>query len=307
MKHILYLSALLASQVVFAQPEAGFEGLKPVNGTSLYLKQSGTGEPVLFVHGGPGLSHDYFLPHVSALSEKFSLIFYDQRGCGRSAPDLEKEEVSLDHFVNDMAGILDALSLEKVHVVAHSFGGLLAMKFATVYPGKVKSLILCNSVSASKEFDQLGKQKQQSAITPGDNLARSSIFASADFRDGSPQSYEQLFKISFKRAFYDTLLIDSLHLRLNDNFSKSSRLLFGLGADLVSYDYHSALSGLKAPTLVIHGAADLIPVEVSQKLAGTIPGARLTVMEKSGHFPFIEQNEEFIAVVTSFLSKGAGE
>ena len=307
MKHILYLSALLASQVAFAQPEAGFEGPKPVNGTSLYLKQSGTGEPVLFVHGGPGLSHDYFLPHVSALSDKFSLIFYDQRGCGRSAIDLEKDEVSLDHFVNDMAGILEVLSLEKVHVVAHSFGGLLAMKFATVYPDKVKSLVLCNSVSASKEFDQLAKQKQQSAMTPADNLARSAIFASADFKNGSPQSYEQLFKISFRRAFYDTLLIDSLHLRLNDNFGKSSKLLFGLGADLVSYDYHPALSGLNVPTLVIHGAADLIPIEVSQKLAGTVPGAQLIVLEKSGHFPFIEQNEEFMTVIGSFISKNARE
>ena len=298
---------LFAGQTAFAQPEADIEGLKPVNGTSLYLKQSGTGEPVLFVHGGPGLSHDYFLPHLSALADKFSLIFYDQRGCGRSSVDLEKDEITLDHFVSDMAGILDALSLEKVHVVAHSFGGLLAMKFATVYPDKVRSLTLCNSVSASKEFDQLAKQKQQSAMSPGDNLARSAIFASADFKNGSPESYEQLFKISFKRAFYDTLLIDSLHLRLNDNFGKSSKLLFALGADLVSYDYHPALARLDVPTLVIHGAADLIPIEVSQKLAGTIPGARLTVMEKSGHFPFIEQNKEFVAVITSFLNNGAGE
>lgn len=307
MKNLLVVSILLISQVAFSQSENVLEGLKPVNGTSLYVKQMGEGEPLLVIHGGPGLSHDYFLPHMQALAENFTLILFDQRACGRSDTNVDASDITLNHFSRDIAGILDALRIERAHVLGHSFGGLLAMKFATEFPERTKSLILCNSVSGSKEFDELSKQKQQGVMTEDDNNARTKIFASNEFKNGSPASYEELFKVNFKRAFYDTLLIDELKLNLNENFSKTSRLLYGLGADLVAYDFHPALAKLNIPSLVIHGAADLIPIEVSEKLADTLQNGTLVVMEKSGHFPFIEEQKEFNKILTSFIINNENE
>ncbi len=301
MKNLVVVLMLVACQGAFSQSNEVEEGLKSVNGTRLYVKQMGEGEPLLVIHGGPGLSHDYFLPPIEALAKNFRLILFDQRASGRSDINLDAADISLNHFVQDIAGVLDVLKIERAHVLGHSFGGLLAMKFATEYPGRVQSLILCNSVAASKEFDELSRQKQQQVVTEYDNKLRAEIFASDDFKDGSPAAYDKLLKVNFKRAFYDTLLVDKLELRLNENFSKSSKLLFGLSADLVSYDLHPALAGLSIPALIIHGAADLIPVEVSQKLKNTLPNAKLVIMERSGHFPFIEEEKEFSSILTSFI------
>lgn len=292
----------LISLSTFGQPPVVTEGLRQVNGTSIYVKIIGQGEPILFLHGGPGLSHDYFLPHVEKLAESYTLIFFDQRGGGRSATDLTNDQMTMGYFMGDIRGILEQLNLEKVHVVGHSFGGLLAMKFATENPGKVKSLIFCSSVAGSKEFEGLSAKNQAKATTRSDVKARSTIFASEHFKKGDPGAYELLFKIGFKRSFFDTLNIDKLSLRLNDGFSKTSKLLYGLSPEVIAYDYHSALAKLKVPALVIHGEADLIPIEGSQKLASSIAGTQMVVMKKSGHFPFIEEPQEFIKVVNDFLT-----
>ncbi len=292
----------LISPLAFGQTPVVTEGSRKVNGTSIYVKTIGQGEPILFLHGGPGLSHDYFLPHVEKLAETHTLIFFDQRGGGRSGTDLTNEQMTMGYFMGDIRGILDQLGFDKVHVIGHSFGGLLAMKFATENPGKVKSLIFCNSVAASKEFDALSAKNQENATTPGDVKARSAIFSSEHFKKGDPGAYELLFKIGFKRSFFDTLNIDKLSLGLNNGFSKTSKLLYGLSPDVVAYDYHTALSKLKVPALVIHGEADLVPIEGSQKLASCIAGTQMVVMKQSGHFPFIEEPEEFMRVIAEFVT-----
>jgi len=293
---------IVVSLSVFGQSPLVTEGVRQVNGTSIFVKTMGQGEPILFLHGGPGLSHDYFLPHMEKLAETYTLIFFDQRGGGRSGTSLTNEQMTMGYFMGDIRGILEQLDLESVHVVGHSFGGLLAMKFATENPGKVKSLIFCNSVAASKEFDALSAQNQGKATTPGDEKARSAIFASEHFKKGDPAAYELLFKIGFKRSFFDTLNIDKLSLELNDSFSKTSKLLYGLSPDVVAYDYHGALSKLKVPALVIHGEADLVPFEGSQKLASSIEGTQMALMKQSGHFPFIEEPEEFMRVINEFIT-----
>lgn len=305
MRLFLLTVFLFACYSASSQHADNTEGIKHINGTGIYVKTLGQGEPVLFIHGGPGLSHDYFLPHVEALSKNLQIIFYDQRGCGRSSVDLDPKDMTLAHFTDDIRLLLDDLGIGQVHLLAHSFGGLLAMDFATRFPGRVRSLILCNSVAASKEFDQLSAERQQQAMTESDHAARAAIFASEGIKGGDPKAYEQLFKIGFKRSFFDTLLIDKLEMNLNANFAKTSKLLYGLSPDLVTYDYHPKLSQLQVPALVIHGAADLVPEEAGKKIASVLPKSRYQVFENSGHFPFIEQKDEFIKVVTEFVGQAS--
>ncbi len=301
MRTLLILLVALFSFSAYSQVSESTDGLKVINGTSIFVKTLGTGEPVLFIHGGPGLSHDYFLPHVAALSDQLKLILYDQRGCGRSDVNLSTDDMTMAQFLGDINALLTEQGIGKVHLFGHSFGGLIAMQFAIAYPDKIKSLILCNSVAASKEFDALSAKKQREAMTDQDNQARSAIFASDHFKNGKPEAYELLFKIGFKRSFYDTLAVDKLELHLMSNFSKTSKLLYGLSPDLVAYDLHPALAKLSIPSLVIHGSADLIPDEVGKKLAATLPNAQYVVFEKSGHFPFIEEPDAFTETITSFV------
>ena len=73
----------LAFSATYAQSPT--EGLREINGTKLFVREIGKGEPLIIIHGGPGLNHSYFLPHLDALSKSFKLIYYDQRACGQSA------------------------------------------------------------------------------------------------------------------------------------------------------------------------------------------------------------------------------
>lgn len=302
MRHIVTICLFAFAHLSVAQSTESFEGPKSVNGTSIFVKTMGAGEPILFLHGGPGLSHDYFLPHVAPLADKHRLIFYDQRGSGRSAVNLTADDMSMAHFVEDINFLMAELQIEKVHLLGHSFGGLIAMQFAIKYPEKVKSLILCNSVAASKEFDELSARNQQEAMTPQDDAARKAIFASEHFKNGAPEAYELLFKVGFKRSFSDTLKVDQLGLNLNSNFAASSKLLYGLSGDLMAYDLHANLASLQMPALVIHGSADLLPAEAGKKLAATLPGSQYVAFEQSGHFPFIEQPVEFSKVIADFVN-----
>ena len=101
--HLIFFSLILFASC--SEPKPKFEsldGLQDVNGTSIYLQTFGRGEPLLVIHGGPGLSHDYMESHLMDLAKNHMLIFYDQRGCGESSKDLDSTNVSLNHFITDI-------------------------------------------------------------------------------------------------------------------------------------------------------------------------------------------------------------
>src|SRR6266850_676176 len=77
------------------------DGLKKINGTSLYLKIVGRGEPIVIVHGGPGMNHSYFIPHLDKLARKYKIVFYDQRASGKSSIP-SADSISLKFFVDDI-------------------------------------------------------------------------------------------------------------------------------------------------------------------------------------------------------------
>ncbi|MCH2449662.1 MAG: alpha/beta fold hydrolase [Gracilimonas sp.] len=97
--------------------EENFEKLIPVNKTELFVKVVGEGEPMVVLHGGPGLSHDYFLPHLYPLAEEIKLVLFDQRGMGRSSVDLDSVSFSLDLLVEDIEALRKELDLGKIHLL----------------------------------------------------------------------------------------------------------------------------------------------------------------------------------------------
>jgi proline iminopeptidase len=114
------------------------------DGVKLFVKVSGTGNPVLFIHGGPGSNSLYFEKEGGAIFEKTSrMIYLDQRGCGRSdaPPD---QNYSLARVVQDFDEVRKALGIEKWTVMAHSFGGILATEYATQHPENIKSMVYLN-------------------------------------------------------------------------------------------------------------------------------------------------------------------
>ncbi len=301
---------LLVAVVSFLLPLAAFckqpatqtsEGYISVHGASLYYKILGSGEPVLVIHGGPGLNHDYMYPYLGSMAGNYKLIFYDQRACGRSKNDSNAAPLTLDTLVNDIELIRKHFNISRLNIMAHSFGGILAMKYAIKYPGNMKSLVLVSSIGASSATNNEANKVTASRLTKEDNEQRKAIIASGDFKAHDPKAFERLMMIGFKHSLYDPQKIGALHLNLPADFYENSMKLQNLAGDLTEYDFYNELKAIACPVLLIYGESDPLTDHVAGPLEKSIPNARLVTIARCGHFPFIEAKERFTAIATDFL------
>ena len=127
------------------------EGYVPVEGARLYFRDIGQGPAIIVLHGGPGFDHNYLLPDMDRLIDAFRLIYYDQRGCGRSGEHVQPEDVSLHSEMDDLEGVRAYFQQDSVALLGHSWGGLLAMEYALRHPQRVSHLILLNTAPASHD------------------------------------------------------------------------------------------------------------------------------------------------------------
>lgn len=296
---MIVLISLLTLNVSNAQ----FKGtLLSVNGTKLYIKELGNGSPIIVVHGGPGLNHSYFLPHLNSLAKNHRVIFYDQRACGNSSGDLDSTQMNLDLFVEDIEAIRESLNLAKISILTHSWGGLVGMKYAAKYSSNISFLILSNTVSPKfGEFENETNQRLKVRISKEDSLQRSNIIQSAEFKSGNLQSYTNLFKLSFKPSFYYSSSLSKMKLILPPDFLSKRKVLFYMSKELSGYDFYPDLKNITCKTLIIHGAYDGMPLELSQKIQRSIANSKLVVIKKAGHFPFIDRPQKYADLLTKFI------
>ena len=121
----------------------------PVGHASLYTREIGTGEPLIVLHGGPDFDHRYLLPDLDRLSDRYRLIYYDQRGRGLSADGVNPEDVTMGSEVEDLDAVRQHFQLESATLVGHSWGTVLALEYAIRHPERVSRLILMNPAPAS--------------------------------------------------------------------------------------------------------------------------------------------------------------
>lgn len=285
-----------------AEPEiSSVEGYEEINGTEIFYQRMGNGEPIVMVHGGPVLDHGYLVPYFKSLANDYELIYFDQRLSGRSSAQVDSLEVRLDNFVDDIEELRQNFNLEKIHLAGHSWGGLLAMNYAIKYPDKLRSLILLNSMPGSSELWRKEEQLLAQRASKEDSLKRQEILNSDLYENNPSEAIEQLLVLSFRNQFYDSTFADSLDFYIPDDYMERSELFGNVMVDIADYDLHENLSSLEVPTLLIYGDAEPAIDLSGKKLDTTIPNSEFITIEKSGHFPFIEQTEEFIAELRNFL------
>lgn len=300
MLYCFTLLLLLNVKVTSAQ-DVVFEGLKSINGTELYCKVIGKGEPLVVLHGGPGLSHDYFLPHLLPLAKQYQLILFDQRAQGRSSQTLDSTQVSIQAMVDDIEGIRKAFNLGKIHLMAHSFGGSIAIRYAAQHPESMQSLILVDVVPLNPQaFEEKMQNTPPKPMHPQDSIEQAQLFASEAFQNREPAAMEKLMKLNFKRTAYDRTNMDKLQLNIQ---AGSGAMLRYLSPDEVMTDLTDTAKQITCPTLVIHGAADIIPLESELQIQKTVAHGSLEQFMKSGHFPFVEETEHFNKTIRAWMRR----
>jgi proline iminopeptidase len=296
MKKLLPLLLLLSCTV----PKAEEEGLLAVNGTSLYYHAIGKGEPVIIIHGGPVLDQSYMIDHFKELAKNHRLIFYDQRACGKSTAEVDTSSMTMKNLIDDIDQLRQKLGFEQVHIFGHSWGGMLAAKYAVEYPLKVKSLVLCDAMPPSfrlwKEEEQILSQRTSAY----DSLLEEQIKSQEGFKKEEVRYVDSLMKISFKSQFADTTRLALLKIKLPRDFFKRSRIFEHISPELFAFDLTTQLEKIIAPTLIIYGDQEPANEISGPVYKSGIANAKVVVIPNSGHFPFIEQPLRFNLAIEAF-------
>ena len=131
------------------------EGYVDAHGLMIYYKTFGRGKPLMLLHGGPGASHDYFLPYLTPLARHYQLIFIDERGSGRSQTLDDVSGYTVENMVEDIEAVRQALGLGKISLLGHSYGGVVAQAYALKYQKNLSHLILASTFSSTKAINEV--------------------------------------------------------------------------------------------------------------------------------------------------------
>jgi proline iminopeptidase len=260
------------------------------------------------VHGGPDFDHAYLLPELDRLAGAFRLVYYDQRGRGRSADGVRPEDVSLRSDVDDLDRVRRHVGLESIAVLGHSWGGVLAMAYAIRHPDRVSHLILLDTAPASAGDWQFLREEFGRTRPAVDAAEMQAIAATDALQRGDLDADAAYYRAHFRMTLRQPELLEALVARLRTHSTADGVLLaraieqrlYDETSHSRQWDLFPALRELAVPTLLLHGEHDFIPVELAARIADAVPGARLSVLPGCGHFTFLEAPERVFEEVSRF-------
>ena len=271
-----------------------------IRDVSLFVKVMGHGYPLVLMHGGPGADL-YTLMSFRPLADRFTLVFYDHRGNGRST-GAPVESMNFENLTADADALRQALGFEKWAVLGHSFGGNVALEYALRYPQRLSHLLLVNSGGdyywpAEKSPEVLARRGFSPEIA---NIARRHF-------NGQFEPNEMLSNLMKLGKAYNphTSLWQLPHMLFWGMRTKlrPEALIYSANHFLKDWTVMDRLGEITVPTLVMAGAEDFVyPAEHQKELAAGIPNARLVLIERAGHNPHDEQTTEVIQAVRDFMA-----
>ena len=264
-----------------------------VNGANLFYETIGSGPPILVMHGGLGLSHDYLRPYFDQLADTHTVVYYDHLGNGRSDRPDDYADMTFDRLSSDAAALMTSLGHETFTLIGHSYGGFIAQDFAVSYPDRLDGLVLIDTVPA---FDYQptvsGSNEQMQAFG---KLFTQPMADDADWQ----ATWKPVVQMYFHQ--WDPEIGADLDART----VYEHRAWNAAGALLGDFNTLEDLPRIETRTLVIAGRHDGItpPEPGAERIAGHLPNAELTIFGKSGHYPFIEEEEAFFETLDGWLSR----
>jgi proline iminopeptidase len=285
------------------------DGYVDTGGAIVYYATLGTGPPVVLLHGGPGTTHEYFLPYLLPLARHHQLVLIDERGSGRSQQLEDHAQYNLAMMANDIEAVRVALDLGKIDLLGHSFGGILAQAVAIQHPASIRRLILAATGSSAKRINADFKRIKDSA----DEKIRAQIEALeargiigadgaqlAEYRALADQA-EAPYSYFIRPPAWDSARTPMGWDVLNQIWGAKSD--FHIDGDLAGFDFTEALRKLTIPTLVIYGDHDMVTDATAQESHAALVGSALVKIPRSAHMMMVDQNAAFIDAVTRFLEQ----
>ena len=261
----------------------------------------------LVLHGGPGAHHDYLLPQlleIGNLGGGRDLLFYDQRGGGRSRTDA-RDPITWETQVADVGAVMREFALDDVVVAGYSWGGLLAILYAAAAARdaglpQVKALLLIDPAPINRHYRAQFENEFARRQNAADVTRMRQELAASTLRERDPEAYRQRnFELSVAGYFADpTAARDLTPFRVNARVQQS--IWDSLGDFNLATD--GTLAAITTRTLIVHGRQDPIPLASSEEAAHVMGSrATLSVIENCGHVPYFEQPDTLFATIDGFL------
>jgi len=317
-----FFLAMAISSACFAQSAQSSlypiqEGFVDSRGALIYYEVMGRGAPLVIVHGGPGASHDYFLPYLLPLMRSNKLVFIDERGGGKSSKCIDPKQYTIANMVEDIEAVRVTLGLGKISLLGHSFGGELVKAYALKYQKNLSHLILGSTFASTRELnDALAGMKAN--MDPKDRERVNALEAAGLFGKGEIWEHgrypEEYAKLAWGKGYFPYVYFNQPDPNYDPVSSNTStawdvyREMWGsdgefiVDGNLKEVEYVDRLSEIKVPTLIIVGEHDESDPKMSKEMHEKIAGSQLIILPKSGHMTFVDQPELFLTAVRDFVA-----
>jgi proline iminopeptidase len=269
------------------------------DGCRLWTTRTGTGDPLVLCHGGPGF-WDTFEDLAGLLADAATVHRWDQRGCGRSE---RRGPYTVARSLADLDAVLDHHELARASLLGHSWGAELALRYTLAHPDRVTRLVYVSGIGVDPEETWHDDYERNLRDRLGGHLDR---FQELEGRARRTEAEEREFDLLWLSAdFVDRDRSLELAERLTTPFLGMNReCARALNADRrrSSGGLLGACANLAVPVLLVDGAHDVRPRWAVDSLERALPAVRRVVLEGAGHLPWVDEPAAFRAAVTGFLT-----
>ena len=287
--------------MVLGNTFAQIEGYASNNDLSkTYYKILGKGEPLLIINGGPGMNSNGFEGMAKILAETQQTIIYDQRGTGKSElKELNAKTISMKIMADDIEALRKHLKIKKWNILGHSFGGMLASYYATIYPNSINKLVLSSSGGIDLSLlkgpnlieQNLSKVEKDSMNYWDDKIEKGDTSYAARLGRGRAMAPAYV---------YDQKYVPVIAERLTQGNSTINGLLWS-DMQKMNFDCTAKLKTFKNPVLIIQGKEDVISNEIGELAQKTLPNSKLILLENCRHYGWLDAKEKYFGEINSFL------
>jgi proline-specific peptidase len=301
------------SAVRMAEMNSAREGFASFRGYRTWFRVAGEGlsrPPLLCIHGGPGMAHDYLRPLEAMIATGREVVFYDQLGCGHSTRPEETPSWSLELFLEELAAVRDAAGLRYFHLLGHGWGGMLALEYALGHPSGLQSLILASAPASMRQW-RAETGRLRSALP---EQVQATLGAHESAGTTGSRAYLAALRVFLRRhlcrmdPWPDCL---QRSIAASRQCPGSHDALFGRGEFeasglLADWNITSRLGAIGCPTMVVSGRHDRTTPATAAVLYHGIPASEWVVFEHSANMPHLEEPERFLEVLDGFLARVEG-
>lgn len=256
----------------------------------LFVRELGSGDPLVFLHGGPGDNHENFMPWGRELANTHQVILYDQSGAGQSTFK-EKQAYTIEREVANLERLREKLNLETMTLVGHSWGSILSLYYAQQYPDRVSRIVLMGSIGTSYQDYQAFAANLMSRMTP---VIQSKLM---QLQTAESIDMQAMFQAMLPLYFYDVDKIKDMsdtQIQFDVQQSIARQVM-------LEFDFSKDGAAFTMPIYVVQGEHDPLSPTLLEERFATFTNAKVLGIPEAGHWPFVEQPKATTQAILELL------